>query len=95
MCHIGGPAKFENASHVGPPCDFAANRMIFSLQYSERARAADICTYQVCTLTPSSDKVMFCQSLDKIKDFRRKSMNSVLYGALILYFLSSGKINTV
>ena len=53
-----GPGKLENTAHVGAACARAANRMIFSLAPLEQARSSDACTYQVCVLTPSSQKVI-------------------------------------
>ena len=69
LVHVRGRPKLEITGHVGPPCDFVANRMNFSLRFSEKARAADMCTYQVCLLTPSGHKVVFSQRLLKIMDF--------------------------
>ena len=81
LVHVRGRPKMEITGHFGPPCDFVANRMNFSLRFSERARAADRCTYQVCMLTPSSQEDMLSQSIDKIKDFQWKSMKCVQFGA--------------
>ena len=62
-CASPGRDFREITLDVGPSGAFAANRVIFSSEYSERARAADTCTYQVCMLTPSGHKVVFSQRL--------------------------------
>ena len=66
MFHIAGPPKCENTPHVALASSRAANRVIFPLLPSERARAADIRTYQVCRLTPSSRGAIVSQSKHKI-----------------------------